>query len=254
MPRRKQQPGDQPPSGFIPGSQIDLASWSDSALAEDANGNVHCIVGYQSDRSRIDLPYFAPSVAAHHRDGRNSHNFVQLRRGTLRRSSFFRADGFYRVIPDRRIEFPAGASSYFGVTIPGPTWQEDADLTRQVFGATRKELEALARGIARITGRDDGPYAEYPSATFSRTRSNRCDISNCLIPKEFPYIAFCGAQYEWSHVSLHGFYRLLKFLCPQERESAVMAALIEDGFDRERLREITEDRESWGEPLPFLSD
>lgn len=254
MSRNRTRPGDPPPSGFVLGSSIDPIDWNDSALAEDRYGHVYSFVGYQSEKPTLDRPYFAPSVAARYRDGRYSDRFVGLRYGTLRTSSFFRDDSFYRIIPDRRIEFPSGASSYFGVIVPGPTWQEDAILTRQVFGATHSELESLARAVALVAGRDDGPYRQYPRATFSRTRSNRCDISGCLIPREFPYVAFNGAQFDWSHVSLHSFYRLLAFLCPRNRESAVMAALIENGFDRELLAEIVEGRESWDEPLSFPTE
>jgi hypothetical protein len=129
---------------------------------------------------------------------------------------------------------PTGTSSYFGVVVR-VDHKEDLELTRALFGGTKREIEIAAVALAQITGRHYHEMVRLPRVTFSKTRNNQCDISGCLIPKEFPYVAFEGAQYDWSHVSLHGFYRLLSFLCSSSAQSVVRRALVEAGVAEDVL-------------------
>lgn len=242
-------PAEFPP-GFIVGAKIDLSSWHGENLVVDVSGNVHCYVGYIREEQPPDLPYYAPSVALHDKGGRASSRFVELRRGMLRRSTFLRNDSLYRVLDDRWLILPRGAESYFGV-IDRESRKEDTERTRLVFGGTRWEIESVATALAKVIGRGYHEEVRLPRVTFSKTRNNTCDISGCLIPKDFPYLAFEDSQYDWSHVSLHAFFRLLAFLCPSGRTSPIRRALLESGVDEEVLRILLQAAEEYGDALPY---
>jgi hypothetical protein len=182
----------------------------------DLGGNTHCIVGYRTKDQPRDLPYYHPSVAARDRDGRSSYRFVELRKGTLAQSSFLRNDQYYRPINDRWLVLPSGADTYFGV-ISRRDRAEDELMTRQLFGGTAGDITAVAGAFSHLIGRGYREIVRLPRVTFSKTRNNECDISGCLIPKDFPYVAFEDSQYAWSHISLHGFYRLLSFCAAQSQ-------------------------------------
>jgi hypothetical protein len=230
------------------GKDIDLSSWRDSQIALDGNGRTYCYVGYKSEDQQSHLPYFSPSVALRDRDGRTSFRFVGLFRGALSLSGFFRDDQHYRILDDRRVVLPRGASSYFGV-ISRQDGQEDVALTRAVFGGTSVEIESVATALAKLCGRSHHEMAHLPRLTFSKTQDNRCELSACLIPKNFPYIAFEDAQYDWSHVSLYGFYRLMSFLRPASRSSPISQALLDAGATDELLERFATNADETPTPL-----
>jgi hypothetical protein len=232
MPRTKLQ--SPPPPDFIRGSETDISSWHGGELLLDTNGRVQCFLGYRRDDQPRNLAWYAPCVALRDRDGRNSYRFVELYRGVLTQTAFLRDDEYYKLIKDRYVILPKGASSYFGVIRIGDR-SEDEELTRQVFGGTTEEFESIAYALARAVGRSFHPAVRLPRLTFSRTRTNSCDVSGCLIPENFPYIAFNDAQYDWSHISLYGLYRLLSFMCPSD-DSPIAAALVDAGVSIQLVR------------------
>jgi hypothetical protein len=246
MPRTKQP--TTAPRGFALGRDIDISKWHIGELVGDPEGRIRCILGYQREEQPFDLPWYSPSVALHDRDGRSSFRFVELRRGIVERCGLLNDSGYFKLIDDRYLNLPRGASSYFGVTTRGGGEQDD-DATRQVFGATMGEFTAAARAVAAVVGRDFPEMLQLPRLTFSKTRSNSCDVTGCLIPKDFPYLAFDEAQYHWSHVSLFGFYRLLSFMCPNEQGSPVARALLGAGLPAELLARLREHGMSYSIPL-----
>lgn len=238
------------PPGFVLGASIDLSSLHGGELVVDVAGNVHCYVGYAREDQPFDLPWYSPCVALRDKGGRASYRFVKLQRGMLRRTAFLREDEHYRFLDDRWLILPRGADSYFGV-IERKSREEDVARTREVFGGTRSDIESVAKALSKVIGRDYHEIAQLPRVTFSRTRSNSCDISGCLIPKDFPYLAFEDAQYDWSHVSLHAFYKLLAFFCPSGRTSPGRQALLGSGASEEVLNILLKAAEEYGHPFPF---
>lgn len=89
------------------------------------------------------------------------------------------------------------------------------ELTRTVFGFCHDELEDLTRSyaLAFIEKHQDN-FAELNMPMLRITSSYQekiCDINRGLIPARSPYITFNKAGYQWSTVSLLGFYTLLRF-------------------------------------------
>lgn len=249
MRHRKKQEIDIP-EGYVKGSGIDLSKWSTETLAVDMAGNVRCILGYRRDEQPHDLPYYSPLVALRDARGREARRFVELRHGALTMSRFLGSETYYRVLEDRYLLLPAATNSYFGVLATG-THDEDMDLTRSLFGGTYKEIEAVAIALGHITGRLYHETVRLPRLTFSKSRSNSCELTGCLIPKNFPYLAFEDSQYEWGHVSLFGFYRLLSFLCSRTRNNAVANALIEKGIPAETLSRFTGGTSLYSNPILY---
>jgi hypothetical protein len=237
MPTKKAS--ESPPAGFTLGSQVEISHWHGGELVLDTNQRIRCFLGYRREDQPRDLPWFSPSVALRDRDGRGSYRFVELHGGVLSQSGFLRPDEYYKIIDDRFLDLPRGAVSYFGVVRKGDR-EEDEELTRQVFGGTMEELEAVAHALAGIVGRSFHEMVRLPRLTFSKTRENYCDISGCLIPREFPYVAFDSAQYDWSHVSLYGLFRLVSFMCPSDGRGPVGAALERAGISTELVRRLVD--------------
>lgn len=237
------------PEGFVLGSTIDIASLRGEGLFIDLRGNVDCIVGYRRDDQPFDLPYYHPSVASHDKDGKSSYRFVSLRHGTLVKSGFLHQSEYYRPLNDRRLALPRGADNYFGV-ITLENRKEDVDMTRQLFGGTAEEITEVAGALAHLIGRGY-QMARLPRITFSKTRQNQCDISGCLIPREFPYLAFEESQYAWGHVSLHGFYRILSLLCSAKSSNPIRNALIDSGISEKLLDALIANDNVVGAPIPF---
>jgi hypothetical protein len=234
-PAKSQQP---PPPGFIRGSECNISHWSGGELVLDTKHQVQCFIGYCREDQSHNAPWYSPSVALNDRDGRSSYRFVELRRGVLRHTPFLRDEEYYKVIDDRFVILPRGTSSYFGVICKGDR-SEDEELTRQVFGGTMQEFELIACALARTVGRPSDEMLRLPRLTFSKTRQNHCDVSGCLIPENFPYVAFNDAPYDWGHVSLFGLYRLLAFMC-STGESPVKAALEDAGVSVELMQRFVD--------------
>lgn len=230
--------------------ELDISSWHGGELVSSVAGEVRCYLGYRSERQPLDLPWYSPSVALRDKDGRDSHRFVELRGGLLCTSSLPRAEQSQKLLPDRWLILPRGTDSSFGV-IDRQTRNLDKELTRRLFGGTRDDIESVAKALARVVGRGFHEMVQLPRVTFSKTRNNSCDLTGCLIPKDFPYLAFDQSQYAWSHVSLFGFYRLLGFLCPSR--SAVREAMERSELDTGVIDMLVDAGAQYGEPLPYPS-
>lgn len=246
MPRKIHHPPKLPAAP--PG--IDISSWHGGELVTDSAGDIRCYLGYRTERQPFDLPWYSPSVALRDRGGPRSHRFVELRSGMLRTSSLPNDEQPQQLLTDRWLLLPRGTDSSFGV-IDRQTRHLDEKLTRRLFGGTRADIESVAKALSRVVGREYHDMAQLPRVTFSKTRNNSCDLTGCLIPKEFPYLAFDQSQYAWSHVSLHGFYRLLGFLCPSG--SAVREAIERSEIAAGVLDMLVEAGQHCGPPLSYPS-
>lgn len=230
--------------------QFDISSWYGGELIVNAAGDVRCYLGYISNAQPQSLSWYSPCVALRDEDGLTSCRFVELRGGLLRKTSLPRSEDHYRPLVDRWLELPRGADSFFGV-VDRKTRDMDEELTRRLFGGTRADIDSIAKALSRVVGRSYHEMAQLPRVTFSKTRINSCDLTGCLIPKDFPYLAFDQSQYAWSHVSLHGFYRLLGFLCPSR--SAIRDAIERSDVENGVLDRLLKAGQQYGEPLPYPS-
>ena len=115
--------------------------------------------------------------------------------------------------------------------------EEDEELTRKVFGLTYYEITELLEAYAKMMGTDHD-YLTYPKLTRSIKNTNFCDITECWIPETFPYIAFNESMYDFSHVSLFGFYRHIQLLTGYKLNSLISRVLIKEGLDEEILKKV----------------
>lgn len=221
----------------LKGARSRLADWDSESIAESRTGLL-CYLGYVSSSLPSDLPYFAPRAAA--KEGAaDSYQFVRLDSGALIYSFFLSEDEPYRVIKGALLRLPRGADGYFGV-LDQARQSEMGDLTRALFGGTHEEIEQLAVAYARAVGRHVGGL---PRLTFSKTRSNACDLTGALIPRQFPYLAFAPAGMDWSHVSLYGFFRLLTLQASNGR-NPLRTFILEQGVDEALLDAVVERTEN----------
>jgi hypothetical protein len=153
-------------------------------------------------------------------------------------------------INDRWLMLPSGANNYFGV-ITEKNRKEDAEMTRQLFGGISEEIAEVAGAFSHLIGRGHHEMVRLPRITFSKTRQNQCDISGCLIPRDFPYLAFEDSQFAWSHISLHGFYRLLSFLCSAKSSNPMRQAMLDSGISEGLLDALIANDDGVGEPIPY---
>lgn len=213
-----------------------------------ASGEIECFIGYRKKKQPHNLTYYHPSVADREPGGRTSFGFIKLYQGVLHRGSFLRDDSYYQPVSDKWLVLPKGTDGYFGI-IDRDTRDEDAELTRKIFGASIEDITEVATALAQTIGRGHHEMLRLPRVTFSKTRDNTCDISGCLIPSNFPYIAFDQAQYAWSHVSLYGFYRLLGFLCSQKRRNSLRGSIIDQQVPEELLDALIGNSDFYGFPI-----
>lgn len=239
--------------GFVLGRDVDLANARGEILAVDQSGRVRCIVGYRRKDQPWDLAYFHPSVGAPEGGGNAPGRFIALERGTLCSSSFLHPEVYYKIIEDRWVVFPRGTDSHFGV-IRSEDHLEDVQLTQAVFGATFAELELAARSFSMVIGRGYPELARLPRITFSKSRSNNCDLTQVLIPREFPYLAFEQAQYAWSHISLYGFYRILSFVCGSTERGPIAKAMMDGGLDAALLQRFIDNSQVYGAPFTVQAE
>lgn len=132
-----------------------------------------------------------------------------------------------------RVQFPV-LDTYYGVMIDR---KEDKDLTRAIFGLTYGELTSLLAAYAQVLGTDTG-YVTYPKLTRSPRSSNYCDMTDVWIPEQFPYVAFAESGYDFSHVSLWGFYRHVQLLTGCEMNSAISQAFGNAGVSEEVFKRL----------------
>lgn len=125
----------------------------DSLLAVDESGRRHCLVGYRPPDCPRDLAWWSMSVAARRKDAVLSHDFVELKGGTLSMSPFLPKGQRYTLERNLSVELPSGANTGFGIWGRGRDGKEDIDFTRHAFGGTSKEILAVAVAVGTLTGR-----------------------------------------------------------------------------------------------------
>ncbi len=128
----------------------------------------------------------------------------------------------------------SGYKKCYAVCVDG---EEDKALTRRIFGFTADEIDSLLKAYARTVKiyRED---SAYPKLIRSKKYEHFCDIANFWIPEEFPYVAFCESEYDFSHVSLWGFYRHLQLLTGCRADSPISRALLKFGVDERVLKRL----------------
>ena len=124
--------------------------------------------------------------------------------------------------------------TYFAVLVNGA---EDEDLTRAVFGLTYDELKTVLGAYAGTLG-NQSEYFAYPKLTRSIRSNNFCDMNDLWIPEKFPYVAFSESGYEFSHVSLWGFYRHIQLLTACKLNSSVSQLFLKTGVGESVLRRL----------------
>lgn len=148
-------------------------------------------------------------------------------------------DEFYGKYLFKRIEayvrLATPGSCYYGVF--KSYGDEDETLTRKVFGLTYDELTELLEAYAKMMGTYHD-FATYPKLTRSIKNTNFCDITEAWIPETFPYIAFKDSGYDFSHVSLFGFYRHIQLLMGYELNSLISRALVKSGLNEDILKRV----------------
>lgn len=143
------------------------------------------------------------------------------------------SDGLYKKI-ECGVRLASPASCDYGVFV---NREEDEELTRKVFGLTYYELTELLEAYAKMMGTNHD-YFTYPKLTRSIQNTNFCDITGCWIPETFPYVAFNESMYDFSHVSLFGFYRHIQLLTGYKLNSLISQVLIKQGLDEEILKKV----------------
>ena len=131
------------------------------------------------------------------------------------------------------VRYPS-ADTYYCVLV---NRREDEALTRAVFGLTYRELSQLTECYAKALGTYN-IFQQYPRVTRSVRSANLCDITNAWIPEKFPYITFAESSFDFSHVSLWGFYRHVQLLMMDSVQSPVGQLLINAGAEPELLEKV----------------
>lgn len=115
--------------------------------------------------------------------------------------------------------------------------QNDAALTQAVFGLTVAELSTLVEASSKVMS-STGDYEWFPRLTRSLHKDNYCELTGAWIPAKFPYIAFSESGYDFSHVSIWGFYRMIQMLTYTRMDSKVSKAYMEAGIDKALLNRV----------------
>ena len=144
----------------------------------------------------------------------------------------FYGNNLYKKI-DCGIHFPC-PDNYYAVVVNG---RDDENLTRGIFGLIHEEIEALLEAYA-ITMGTNRVYGTYPRLTRSTTGSNYCELTETWIPRQFPYIAFNESMYEFSHISLYGFYRHVQLVTGKKINSVFSKCLLKSGGTEDILKRV----------------
>lgn len=126
---------------------------------------------------------------------------------------------------DAYVRLPS-ADTYYAVYMGH---KENEALTRAVFGLTYDEMSQLLECYAQTVG-IYSEYIHYPRLTRSVRSVNFCDITESWIPAKFPYVTFAESGYEFSHVSLWGFYRHVQLLTKNSMKSVFAQVLLNEGI------------------------
>lgn len=136
---------------------------------------------------------------------------------------------------DVGIRLATPGSCYYGVL---KSYDEEySELTRKIFGLTYDEITALLEAYAKMMGTYREFYT-YPKLTRSIRNTNFCDMTELWIPETFPYVAFSDSGYDFSHVSLFGFYRHIQLLTGYKTNSLISQALMKSGLTEKVLKTV----------------
>ena len=133
------------------------------------------------------------------------------------------------------VQLPGVGVLYFGV-VDRASGVEDCELTRALFGVNVQEVWLAVQSFASVIGRDLPSYHGRPRVTSSTRRDNRCEITHCVIPSNFPYVCLSESQYRWGHISLSGFYRTIALIAGEAGK--IRSALLDAGLSEESLERI----------------
>ncbi len=191
----------------------------------------------QRRRASFMHPYYLHGKhSTDEQTSRKTNGFYRIMEGCIVLDDFvdkdFLSDCTYKRI-NAGVKLPC-PDSYYAVFV---NQEEDEDLTRGVFGLTYVELTSLLDAYAKVMG-TYCEYFTYPKLTRSIKSENFCDMTELWIPEQFPYIAFSDSGYDFSHVSLFGFYRHVQLLTGCKINSAVSRALLKSGIDEEVLNRL----------------
>ena len=197
------------------GSEIVIPDFLPAIYVSD-NDEVYCYTGvFMDDYEPRDNSMYAPPYnirGKHSTDKRYSariKGFFRIINGCVILDKYIDnqpCEHNYKLI-SAFVRLPETADNYFGIEADR---EEDA-LTRAIFGLTYTELTAVLEGYAKLLGIHN-MYVQFPRLTRSVRNENFCDITELWIPKQFPYISFDKSGYDFSHVSLWGFYRHVQLL------------------------------------------
>lgn len=139
------------------------------------------------------------------------------------------------------IFLPQPNDTSFGVSCNYEYKDIEDILTRRIFGLTYQELKELLESY-NLTFKctPNSIYNRFPSITRSIKNDNFCDISGTWIPAKYPYIAFQGSEYYYSHISISAFYEHIKFLTMCNINSYISKVLIQNGLKKEILENLFE--------------
>jgi len=184
-------------------------------ISED--NEVICYTGIRTRDTRYDTninmqPYY---LKGKHSFGNKSSNeiigFYRVTKGRIVLDEFIDNHWLYKEKSVKQIDnvgiiLPKAARTYYSIWV---NHEDDDDLARAVFGLTCDELHQLLKIFKKQSGNHYYDRYSYPRMTRSNS-TNFCDITDMLIPEHFPYITFNESGYVFSHVSLFGFYQLLR--------------------------------------------
>ena len=236
-----------------------------STFLISSNAALYCItsVGRNCDRGPnvncIPMPYKGKKLI-------KMDNLISLESGCLYYDSTF-DEKYNRIILntvhykylDAHLSLPSGSKMDYGVVVPfvgneneGKRYVENDQFTRRIFGMTYSELNNLIDGYAEVFNTGNS-YNRYPRITKSGQRDNYCDLTNAWIPKGFPYITFAESDYDFSHVSLYGFYRYMQLLSSRSIRSPLSNALRNSGVHNDIIEILNEISVFGGQSRQVLS-
>jgi len=166
--------------GFSWGRDINPEAMEYGQIAVTPDGRPTAYIGYVDPDEHVQLSL---SVGGRTVEARRSHQFLELRAGGLKLTSFLWDNQPFKVLEDRRLHLPRSADNTFGV-ITRQGKLDDA-MTRTLFGATFDELEEFIGQFYSAIRYTPPPDCSWKPAriTFSKSRDNHCDLTKVLIPK-----------------------------------------------------------------------
>ena len=226
----------------VKGKDITIGSYFPEVFVSETD-EVFCYLGIclndESRRYTFMHPYYMQG--RHSTDkkiAKEIRGFYRLTEGCIILDGYvdntFWGDRLYKKI-DVGIRFPH-PDTYYAVLVDR---EEDKDLTRAVFGSTCDEIESVLTAYAKIVG-TYSEYFTYPKLTRSIRSNNYCDMTDVWIPEKFPYVAFSESGYEFSHISLWGFYRHIQLFTGCRLSSAISLLFLKTGVSEDTLKNIFE--------------